>query len=179
MKIYMIYNYVDGEFEFVTMTGVDSIVKAYINERKDKQVFIRVDNFTYYEAGRRAGTEVLVGCKVFLRGEQICSNYELNAIDIEREIKKLLKVYHTDGKVEIFPNRVLSVPDVKEVLSIPEDEWFNIEVIEQGPDRYAIITYDWKQYKTGRVKELNKKASKMFGMELYGDVIFINENYIA
>jgi hypothetical protein len=154
-------------------------VRDKISAIENKYEFIRVDNFTYYEQGFRAGERELINVSIYLGGLCILHNYEIMPNDIEEFKKTAECVYKIDGQELYLPHESLSTPALKEVLDLSEDEWFSINIVQDGPPAYAVVTYDWNSFNRTKQKVKNVKASARFGMDLYGDVLFIDENLIS
>lgn len=179
MKIYKIYVYKKSGFEFAEEVDLPSKVNTFVQDAAKDGCFIRVDNFTLYTWGRKAGQQVLIGCKIYLRGEVVASNYEFSP-DIIDELKQTLTcMYHVKGKEDYYPDQPMSIADLKKLFGLRDKEWFTTKVVADEPSRMAIVYYDWNQFNCSREKVLNKKASKRFGEELYGDILYINENLIS
>lgn len=179
MKMFTVYVYKDGEFQELFRTSKEKRVRQEINAPDNRYEFIRVDNFTHHELGIRSGEKQLINVSIYLGGSCVLRDYEIMPNDIEEFKKTAECVYKIDGLVLYLPHEPLSTPALKEVLGLSEDEWFSIKIIQYGPPAYAVVTYDWASTNRTRQKVKNVKASARFGIDLYGDVLFIDENLIS
>lgn len=171
--------YKDGEFQVLFRTSKEKKVREEINKPDNRYEFIRVDNFTHHELGIRSGERQLINVSIYLGGSCVLRDYEIMPNDIEEFKKTAVCIYKIDGQVLYMPHESLSTPALKEVLGLSDDEWFSIKIVQDGPPAYAVVTYDWESFHRTKQKLKNVKASARFGMNLYGDVLFIDENLIS
>jgi hypothetical protein len=179
MKMFTVSVYKNGEFQVLFRTSKEKRVREEINAPDNRYEFIRVDNFTHHESGIRSGERQLINVSIYLGGSCILRDYEIMPNDIEEFKKTAECVYKIDGRVLYLPHESLSTPALKEVLGLSDDEWFSINIVQDGPPAYAVVTYDWESTNRTRQKIKNVKASARFGMDLYGDVLFTDENLIS
>lgn len=192
VKVYKLYILKDGEFLYVKTTTSVGAVKNFIEDNELRFDFLRVDNFTEYNVGRKAGQKRLINSNIYLRGELVLRDRDILLGDLEELKKTLTKVYRVNGEVDYYPLFPLSCRDVRDVLHIKGSDWFSIAGVikrediekkenEEVSNRWVILTYDWQQKGATNKpnKILNVKATNILGMELYGDVLYINENYIS
>lgn len=179
MKMYKVSVYKDGEFQSILSTTRKKVVRDEIIAQENRYEFIRVDNLTHHEVGRRAGERQLINVSIYLGGSCILHDYDILPYDIEEFKKTAGCLYKLDGNILYLPHETLSIPELKDVLGLSDDEWYCIKTVQDGPPAYAVVTYDWASYNRSRQKRKNVKASTRFGMDLYGDVLFIDENLIS
>ena len=179
MKVFKVSVYKDVEFQVLFRTSREKRVRQEINAPDNRYEFIRVDNFTHYESGIRSGEIQLINVSIYLGGSCILRDYEIMPNDIEEFKKTAECVYKIDGQVLYLPHETLSPSALQEVLGLSEKEWFSIKTIQDGPPAYAVVTYDWNSFNRTKQKVKNVKASARFGMDLYGDVLFTDENLIS
>lgn len=112
--------------------------------------------------------------------------HEVTPEDIEELKKKLTRLYKVDGTVLYFPDNIYTCNELRDLLDIPkgdwlnniEGEWFTMTLARKRTPRFYAITYDWAQ-KTDRKKVYNAVASQRLHKEFYGDVLYINENFVS
>lgn len=181
MKIYAISVLLGRETverDVVLLQGqVDSWVKA--EELKDN--FIIIDSYTKREKKHKADDDVesatLIRSILFLRGVEILrKKTHINPIDIENVKQELTTVIHVDGTLSYLPAFPLTTPEVQELTG---SEIFTMKCVKDVPQRWVTISVDEKQLGLKEKPQLNEKASKFFGCELYGNVIFVNENLVS
>lgn len=195
VKVYKTYIYDNKRKEFVyeNSTNFKSCIYKLVNNPKLKNDFIRVENYTYYIGGKNDGQKNLVNVSIFLGGVLILKNRDILPSDIDEQKEIIPRVYHTNGSVTYIPPVPLSIADVRSVLNISNNEWYTIAGVidlsekqnktkkeDEVTNRWSFVTYDWEQKdQQPREKKLNKYASKMLNRDLYGDVLYINENLIS
>lgn len=179
MKRYEIYVYDNGEFQLATKTAFSSFVNEYLNKKENEHKFFRVDDYTLHETGKKKGQEVMQSSSLYLNGYQIGKHYRIcTEEDLTKMQKKLTTLYKVDGTVRYYPNVPLSIPDIRDILGLNENEWATEKCVKDKPRYYALF-YDWESYDCTREKVLNKTATKRFKTELYGDVLFVNDNFVS
>lgn len=115
---------------------------------------------------------------LFLNGVPVKHSKEKIEADYILKFKQNLgRVYTTDGGMYYINNRQLTCQDVIGMIG----DFGSVKVVQDEPERWVILYRDVTYIRQGKIKDplppLNKRASAKFGMTLYGDVIFINENY--
>lgn len=162
-------------------------VKRFANRNKaDEFLAYKTESSAFYvmyyyvDYSKREGTErwTFMSSILFLNGiPAMHSRKRLDVQDIEKLKQKLGRVYTADGKMYYINNRQLTNQDVFDMIG----GWGHVKVVQDKPDRMAIIYRDVDYILQGKIKEplppLNKQASEKFGLTLYGNVIYINENY--
>jgi len=195
VKVYKTYIYDNKRKEFVyeNRTNFKSCIYKLVNNHKLKNDFIRVENYTYYIGGKNDGQKNLVNVSIFLGGVLILKNRDILPSDIDEQKEIIPRVYHSNGSVTYIPPVPLSIADIRSVLNISNNEWYTIAGVidlsekqnktkkeDEVTNRWSFVTYDWEQKdQQPREKKLNPYASKMLNKDLYGDVLYINENLIS
>lgn len=195
VKVYKTYIYDNKKKEFVyeNSTNFKSCIYKLVNNPELKNDFIRVENYTYYIGGKNDGQKNLVNVSIFLGGVLILKNRDILPSDIDEQKEIIPRVYHPNGSVTYIPPVPLSIADIRSVLNISNNEWYTIAGVidlsekqnktkkeDEVTNRWSFVTYDWEQKdQQPREKKLNTYASKMLNRDLYGDVLYINENLIS
>lgn len=191
-KIYKIYVYNCGVFEFMEEAQSMSRVDKFVSDDAFKFKFIRVENFTNYLSGKYEGECRLVKTSIFLGGQLVLRKRDILPQDMDILLKSMTKVYGMDGVTRYYPNLPLSCQDVRKMIGVPEDKWFTIVKVNEFPslskkedqeereERWSVVSFDWGQTRYDKSRKVkNELASFKLGMDLYGDILYINENLIA
>lgn len=188
MKVYNIYLFDNCVYCKIKSVETLSGVKQIVNDTKYNGMLIKVNSITITQENNK-DKERLIYSKIFVDSEEVCKKFE--DITIEDTLllqRNLTYLYKTDGTKVLMPNKYRSIKDVKKILSIPECEWFTIKIANVTDDipqhdgrkvRLALLFYDWEQFKCKRKKVYNKYASDEFGIELFGDILVTDENFIS
>jgi hypothetical protein len=179
IKNYFVSVLEDGEFIPLVKTTRERKVRDEINAPEYKFKFIRVDNFTYHDSGNKKGKRELVGVSIYLGGICILRDYEVTVESIEELKKTLTTLYKVDGDILFYPPVQYSIQDLRDMLGLTEKEFPTIKVVQDGPPSYAVIQYDWSSFGSTKQKVKNVKASNRFGIDLYGNVLFVDENLVS
>lgn len=177
----MVYVLSNGRFKLIGQSELTTMVNTLACNPKDKFRFIRVDNYTIKEVGKEKGKIKLINSSIYLGGLLIKRRYDrvMDIEDVEEAKKELTCFYKLDGREYYYPNIPFTTPELLDMFG----GWFSMQVIggdeEDDLQRFALITYNWKQHIIDKPKVLNQKATERFGRELYGDVLYINENYVS
>lgn len=178
-KEYRVYVYDGGDFDFAFKTSKKYKVKDFIDKESNRYKFIRVNNMNVFTDGNGSKRRELVNCYIYLGGVLLKRKYEFGPDYIEKLKETLTGIYKLDGSVLYMPKEPLGISDVRELLNLNNDEWFHMRIIKETPLRYVLVTFDWDSHTINRKKILNRKATEHFGVELYGNVLFIDENLVA
>lgn len=181
MKIYAISVLLGCETVQRDVVMLQGQVDSWTKAEELKENFIIVDSYTKREKKFKASDEVdkavLVYSILYLRGVEVLrKKTHINPMDIELVKQDLTAIIHTDGTVTYLPAFPLTTPEVQEIIGT---DVFTIKCVKDEPQRWLTISLDPNQYGLKEKPMLNEKASKMFKRDLYGDVIFINENLVS
>lgn len=170
MKHFEVYVYMEGEFVSIFQTRFANNALCYVRNKDLSQAFFLIKNITLDD---KDGSRTHVNSKIFLGGVQIYkSKNEIKPEYIETLKKKLTTIFKTDGSRMYFPDGPFTTPEVIDICG----GWFTELVVEVEPRRRSIFFF------SDRDKErpaYNHQASQKFGRTLYGDVLFIEENFIS
>lgn len=175
MRRYDIYVLDGDKLKYIKRFANRNKADEYLAYDTDKSTFYVM---FYYVDYSLKGDWKYFSSILYLNGVPVKhSKAKIDVEYIENYQKKLGRVYTTDGKMYYINNRQLTCQDVFNMIG----EWGSVKVVQDEPERWAIIyqdvTFILQGKSKGKLPPLNRKASKMFGQTLYGDVIFINENY--
>jgi hypothetical protein len=175
MKIYRIYIYEDGKQTHCdtcyTSIEVNSIISA-----KDMAFKLLVVNTFTCDMDDADKKEKFKKSIVYLGGLPVRKyTHRADETDIEALKKRLTILYKADGTILYYPERPFDVPELKEMFG----GWFHCKIVKTNPHRMAIVHYDWEQFEINQPKVRNIKASELFGLELFGDVLYVNEKFIS
>lgn len=176
MRKYDVFKLDGDRLRFVNRFMNRNKADYYLAYKAEKHTFYIVNYYVDYS--EKDGTWTFLSSILFLNGVAVKhSKKKILPKDTEEFKNKLGRVYTTDGKEYYINNRQLTCYDVFKYIG----GWGHVKVVQEKPERWAIIYRDVDLRLLGKNKDklppLNAQASVKFGMTIYGDVIYINENY--
>lgn len=176
MRRYDIYKLEGEELTYLKRFWNRNKADVYLAHKADKNEFYVMNYFVDYSKSN--GHWNFLSSILFLNGVPVMHSKEkITFENIDKFQRKLGRVYTAKGNMYYINNRQLTCQDVLDVTG----GWGHVKVVQDKPERWAIVYRDVDFILKGKSNEqlppLNKQASVKFGMTLYGDVIFINENY--
>lgn len=176
MRRYDIYRLDGDTLKYIRRFNNRNNADAYLAHKAINSRFYVMNYYVNYV--NKEGEWRFLSSILFLNGVPVKhSKAKLDVADIEEYQSKLGRVYTTEGEMYYINNRQLTCQDMFDMIG----GWGHVKVVQDVPERWAIIYRDVDFILQGKIKEplppLNTQASVKFGMSLYGDVIFINENY--
>ena len=181
MKIYAICVYDGKEVIEREVLLYQSAVNNFVRDEQRKGLFITVDSYTRKERRNSKYDNIdityLINSFVFLDGIEVYrDNKVITSKDMEAVKETLTQIIHVDGTITYLPPYPLSTPDVQEITG---SMIFTMYVVQEEPQRWATLSIDPVQFDLKEKPQLNKVATERFGIDLYGDVLFIDENLVA
>lgn len=175
MKLHNIFVFDDGKFEYKDICFSKSLLESIVNNPDWKFKFVIVDVYTIYQGGGKPVGKYSRSL-VYLGGELVRRYYShVVTRDIECLKRRLTTLYSVDGKKVYFPDRPFTTDDVMELIG----EMFHCYIVKTRPHRMAAIEYAWDAKIVEKEKLINAEASKKFKRDFFGDVLYINENFIS
>jgi len=178
MRRYDIYKLDGEELTFVKRYANRNKADDFMAHGTSNGTFYVMYYYVDYSKKEDSNNWTFFSSILFLNGiPALHSRKRLDVQDIERLKEKLGRVYAADGKMYYINNRQLTCQDMFDMIG----GFGHVKVVQDQPDRMAIIYKDVDNILQGKSNDplppKNKQASEMFGIPLYGNVIFINENY--
>lgn len=169
----MIFVFNEDKKRYLTEYTTRGEVSDFLLKRKKDKRFYSVE-WRRENVGKKK-TECLSSF-IYLRGKYVSkvlhsTTYE----DIQNARKGLTVLFRHNGEIEYYPNSPLSTPEVKRIVG----GWFTIKIHKEHPRRMAIVSQDPHEEGLKLAPIFNMNASAVFESDLYGNVLYINENYIA
>lgn len=142
---------------------------------KNDMVFYIVETIVADDDGK----EKLVHSDVFYGTAKVAAySRKVNTDDIHKLEKQLPRIYHTNGTSTLLPMKELTTSEVMAYVGGDDGpHWYNILVVQDKAPRKVIIYPDVHDYE-GTLPPKNKVASKLYNMDLRGNVLFIDEAFI-
>lgn len=170
MKEYDIYAVEDNNLVYKTTLIDRNVMLAFMDNKRFGFTFFVVD---VYLVDRKKKTRKFSCSILYLQREKLMqSKKEIVLSQVEQAKENLNFIYCANGKVKYLPNIPISTPELIELVG----GWFSLKTIYETPTRYDIVYFDDKESPR---PAYNEKASNLFGMDLYGDVLLVNENLIS
>lgn len=175
MNIYKVYVLIDEELKLVDVLFSSTELNKIINREANKHMFFIINSYKQNEE-EQCGLEFMAST-IYLGFNKLrrIKSREATVRDIQNIIPSLAKIYRADGSADYLPDSPLSVQDVLDITG----GWYSIKIVKEKPQRYAIVFFDTKQHNIDKMPKYNKQASDEFGVDLYGDVLYICENFIS
>lgn len=181
MKVFSV-NVLDGR-EIIQRNVLLLLAQVNSFAKKDElmEKFIVVDSYTKKEKKHRASDDIesakLIRSLLYLRGVEIYRKEDYITFDDIEEVKEeLTAIYHMDGTITYLPPFPLTTPDIQRLIG---NDIFTMYIVKDEPQRWATFSTDITQYGLKEKPQLNTVASELFGRELYGDVVYVNENLVS
>lgn len=176
MRRYDIYRLDDNTFTYLNSYPNRNNAESYLAKESQTSVFYVVNSNIDYEEN---GNWVFQNATLFLNGIPVKRfKHAITTEDVGRYTETLGRVYHTDGRITFLSDVDLTCQDMFDLIG----GWGHVKVIKDLPERWAIVYRDVDNILLGKSKEKlpphNLQASMKFNMVLYGNVIYMNENYL-
>ena len=167
MKVYYVSACIGGIISQIGRFVNHEKAIDYVKKHGEQGVFFIVDANRFDEDTNTWSTL----SDIFFDSIRVASLRRKATVDDIYELEKTLpRVYHPNGTISLLPSAAITTPECYKICG----GWFHVAVVNDDLPRMSIIFPDEKYAKS---KPLNRKATKLFGRELRGDVIYINENF--
>lgn len=169
MKQYTIYKF-DGKIRFVGTYKNRTKADKVASEQKYADNIMLIKTEVSDNEDRFQVFNVLA----YLKGDYIKRYVYMPTIGDLYDLQDTLPVvYRIDGSMYFLPNKSLTTPKAKEIVG----GWFHIKAVSDNPTM-SIVFRDVDLTPKDKRPPINSRASEIFCLELYGDVIYINDNYV-
>ena len=177
MRRYDIFRLDVSGLKYVKSYANRSVVEKYMTKESYVGVFYVV--YSYVDPSNENGKWKFMNSTIFLDGIPVVKvKQKIEADEVMKITECLGRVYYTDGRIQYLHNKDLTCNEMFEYIG----GWGHIKVIKDEPERWALVyrDVDYILLKKSEepLPEYNPYASTKFHMQLFGNVIYINENYL-
>lgn len=170
MRKYSIYKLQGDEILQKHVASNRATADKYIAIESESGLTLLVSNYVLDNGEKR-----LFRVDAYLFGDKVHTYRKMPTIDdLTQLLESLPVILKPDGTKSYLPNMDLTTPKSIEILG----GFGHCRIVSDELPRMAIVYRDVDELPKNKLPRYNKFASERFGLELYGNVIYIKENYI-